>query len=149
MNLFLHTIHSKNLQNPKEFLTYIFSRFLSEIIIISTRLKSGVLFVCHFVKLTCTQCTTLRHTNASHFEEEKIVLPADHPSTCWRILKNSAIFAANFVLYHETAGMYPTVFGTYYRQSLVIRRLVTPVKEEHNIHPWVTLLLFWKKKVYS
>lgn len=81
------------------------------------------LMVFFFVSMV-KQCT-----KRIHLKFKGYCLPADHPSTCWRILKNSAICAANFVLYHETAGMYPIVFGTYYIQSLVIHRLVTPVNE--------------------
>lgn len=62
----------------------------------------------------------------------KTLLPADHPSIYWRILKNSVIFAVNVVLYHETVGMYPIVFGNYYTRSLVIHRLVTPVIKEEE-----------------
>lgn len=76
-------------------------------------------------------------TKRIHLKFKGYCLPADHPSTCWRILKNSAICAANFVLYHETAGMYPIVFGTYYIQSLVIHRLVTPVNERKEKKPWI------------
>lgn len=80
-------------------------------------------------------------TKRIHLKFKGYCLPADHPSTCWRILKNSAICAANFVLYHETAGMYPIVFGTYYIQSLVIHRLVTPVNErKEKNHEFFTVV---------
>lgn len=59
-------------------------------------------------------------------------IPVDHPLICWRISKNSVTFAANFVLYHEIAGMYPIVFDTYYRRLSVVHRLVTPVKREEE-----------------
>lgn len=89
------------------------------------------LMVFFFVSMV-KQCT-----KRIHLKFKGYCLPADHPSTCWRILKNSAICAANFVLYHETAGMYPIVFGTYYIQSLVIHRLVTPVNERKEKKPWI------------
>lgn len=60
------------------------------------------------------------------------LLPVDHPSICWRTLKNSVISAVNVVLYHETVGMYPIVFGNYYTRLLVIHRLVTPVTKEEE-----------------
>lgn len=97
-------------------------------------LLSGRPFHCQFVK-------QLRQ-NVLEIWKENRFLPVDHPSTCWRTLKNSAICAANFVLYHETAGMYPIVFDTYYIRLLVIHRLVTPVMKWKKIHEfYVTLLL--------
>lgn len=62
--------------------------------------------------------------------KSNFILPVDHPSICWRTLKNSVTFAANFVLYHEIAGMYPIVFDTYYRRLSVIHRSVTPANVE-------------------